>query len=294
MGGGSYSYSRASVTSQSYVSQSRETVFHNRRMPKDMDPKGLVFRESCDSDEHPESFPIIIGLDITGSMGHVPETLIKNDFKEIMKGIMESGIKHPQVLFCGFGDHLCDNAPFQVGQFESSDTLLDHWLKSIYLEGGGGGNGQEDNLIPWYLGAYHTKTDSMICRDKRGVLITIGDDGIQRNISSSEITSIFGSNVSEKPSLTAKEIYQEASKKWDIWHINLCYGRSSSYHSREYDIYKELGFDMSKFLEMSHDASGIKDTITKIILDSWSSEGQNCLETSDMESDLKPLSHPLL
>lgn len=33
-------------------------------------------RECRDSEEHPESLPIIIALDVTGSMGMVPHSLI--------------------------------------------------------------------------------------------------------------------------------------------------------------------------------------------------------------------------
>lgn len=142
MGGGSYSYYNASMRSHSLRSSSvsREEIFRNRCMNEEMDIKGKT-RESCDSEEHPESFPVIIALDVTGSMGMVPEKLVKEGFPEIMKKLMDEGIDNPQVCFVGIGDFTCDNAPIQVGQFESSDELTEKWLTSLFLEGGGGGNG---------------------------------------------------------------------------------------------------------------------------------------------------------
>lgn len=81
--------------------------------------------------------------DTTAVLKVLPEYLIKFGFPEIMKKIMDEGIEHPQVCFLGIGDHYTDIAPIQVGQFESSDELLDKWLKIIWLEGHGGGNGGE-------------------------------------------------------------------------------------------------------------------------------------------------------
>lgn len=33
-----------------------------------MDPKGVKFREARDNPDHPETVPVVIGLDVTGSM----------------------------------------------------------------------------------------------------------------------------------------------------------------------------------------------------------------------------------
>ena len=79
MGAGHYSYATARMRSVSYSEVSREEIFVNRTMDSKMDPKNVV-RECCETDEHPDTLPIIIGLDVTGSMGHVPEALIKKDF----------------------------------------------------------------------------------------------------------------------------------------------------------------------------------------------------------------------
>lgn len=219
MGGGFYSYSSASTRSNYLRSSnvSREEIFHNRKMSKDMDIKGKV-RESCDGVDHPKSFPIIIALDVTGSMGVVPENLIKEGFPEIMKKIMDEGVQDPQVCFVGIGDHYTDDAPIQVGQFESSDELTEKWLKDIWLEGGGGGNGFEGYSLAYYFAARHTKIDSFAKRNKKGVLITIGDDACNGSISKSVCKDLFGEGEAE---ITTSAILEEAKKQWDVYHINL-------------------------------------------------------------------------
>jgi hypothetical protein len=98
-----------------------------------MDPRGVRIREARDSEEHPESFPIIIALDETGSMGHIPEIIVKKILPDIMESIMNAGVKDPQICFMGIGD-CCFNeeAPLQVGQFESSDELMRNGLLRFY------------------------------------------------------------------------------------------------------------------------------------------------------------------
>ena len=150
MGGGAYLGDRYKATTKSmgYDTKGTSEIF-STSMSRDMNPAEILIRESRDSEEHPESFPIILALDVTGSMGVVPTQLIKEGLPTIMGRIIESaGIKDPQLLFVAVGDHKCDKAPLQVGQFESSDELLHKWLSSVWVEGRGGGNGGESYMLP--------------------------------------------------------------------------------------------------------------------------------------------------
>jgi hypothetical protein len=182
-----------------------------------MNIKGKV-RESCDSEEHPKSYPIIIGLDVTGSMGQVPENLIKEAFPEIMKAVMDKGVEHAQICFVGIGDHYSDDAPIQVGQFETSDELTEKWLKAIYIEGGGGGNNGESYQLAWYFAAYHTKIDSFEKRGIKGTLITIGDEPCHSSVQGSVLKQLFGEGEGE---MLTSQLLKDVQKKWDIYHINV-------------------------------------------------------------------------
>ena len=166
--------------------------FKSRSVTREMTTVGLDFRESRDSEEHPKSVAIMIGLDVTGSMGSVPEHLVKHGLPHMMDEIIKAGEPDPQVLFMGIGDHEFDRSPLQVGQFESSDELLDKWLMDTYLEGGGGGNDGESYMLAWYFAARHTKIDCWEKRKEKGFLFTIGDEHNLPSIPGPVLEKIMG------------------------------------------------------------------------------------------------------
>lgn len=221
MGSGSYSSVNRSVRADSlgYNTLSAEEIFTQRGISNEMNPYGLGIRESRDSAEHPESLAIIIALDETGSMGRIPHDLVKEGLPSIMDKIINAGIAHPQVLFLGVGDHKSDNAPIQVGQFESSDPLLDHWLTTVYLEGNGGGNGGESYSLAHYVAAFHTSIDCFEKRGQKGILFTIGDEPNHAGYPAQVIKNLFG--VGEAGSYTSAELIAKAQEKYHVFHINL-------------------------------------------------------------------------
>lgn len=226
MGGGSYSYlsahTRSTERSRAYshlsVSEAMEHAFTQKHIDPEMVINGKV-RESRDSQEHPNSFPIIIALDTTGSMGHIPMDLIKGSFPEIMKSIIDAGIPDPQVCFVGVGDCYFDDAPVQCGQFESSDELMEKWFQKVYLEGGGGNNPGESYNLAWYFASRHTVTDSWEKRHKKGVLITIGDEPCLAEIPQSNITGLFGDGA--QSGILSSTLIEEASEQWELYHIHM-------------------------------------------------------------------------
>lgn len=230
MGGGSYSTSAR--TTRAYASgfytKSNAQLFSNN-LNKEMNPNGVKIRESCDSKEHPNSLAIILALDTTGSMGSIPKTLIRDGLPGIMDGIINSGIADPQVLFVGVGDHECDSVPLQVGQFESSDTLLDKWLTSLYLEGGGGGNAGESYLLAWYFAALHTKIDCFDKRGEKGFLFTIGDEPVLKELPSTAIKGIMGKDGC--PDYDALELLDMARANYNVFHIHVKEGSNGTYQS---------------------------------------------------------------
>ena len=193
-------------------------------MDPEMNPLNINVRESCDSEEHPESFPIIIALDETGSMGKVPKYLIDNTLPDCVASIMKAGIDNPQICFMAFGDveGCYEEAPLQVGQFESSDELMEKWLRKVDLEGKGGGNNGEDPHMCWYFAAKHIKTDALEKRGIKGCLITISDEPIHKTLPKEAITHYIGDECGED--LATSFIYRECAEKWDIYHIHVEHG----------------------------------------------------------------------
>ena len=197
MGYGSYSYDAHESLVKSRAHKSRDEVFAQRSVHPLMDPHGVKFRESRDSAAHPFSIPIMFALDVTGSMGAIPELLAKKELPHFMKTLLAAGVTDPQVLFMFVGDFASDDAPLQVGQFESAAEEMDRWLTWSYLEGGGGGNGCESYDLAMYFAARHTVTDSLEKRHRRGYFFMTGDEKPYPVTSSRAVKPIIADGLTE-------------------------------------------------------------------------------------------------
>ena len=220
MGGSSVSSSQwKSYTKSTNVAGATSTrqVYTNNKIKDALNPRKFDFRESRDNTAQPISTPIIIGLDITGSMEHLMLGMSKG-IGDFVAGVFEKDIvQGPQVCLMGVGDVLCDDSPIQITQFESDTKILDQ-LKEIYFEQGGGGNGEESYHVPWYYAAKHVKTDAYEKRNQKGILITIGNDGTPNGLSSRAIKEFIGK---EDRDYSSKELLSLAYDKFEIYHIHM-------------------------------------------------------------------------
>ena len=224
MGASFYDIGERSLRSESvgYSSKSVDEVFTQQRLKiahESMIPKGIKKRECRDSAEHPATIPIILNLDVTGSMLSIPADLIKEGLPKMMGGLIQNGAADASLLFTAIGDHECDRFPLQVGQFESGDAELDLWLTRSYLEGGGGCNAGESYLLAHYFAAFHTETDAYSKRGKRGFLFTVGDEPGLRTLPGRVIDEIMGTTGSK--TYSDKELVSEAQKMYECYHLVL-------------------------------------------------------------------------
>lgn len=181
-------------------------------------------RESRDSSEHPTSNPIIIGLDVTGSMSGVLDTVVKNVNTLITTIYEENLVPHPQIMFIGFGDIEMDRVPAQVTQFESDIRLLTQ-LQEIYFERGGGGNGYESYTLPWHIANIFTSIDSLEKRGIKGTLFTIGDEPLNPILTKDDLNR---HGISTQEDIHTQQLFDDVSKKYNIYHINVKERVSSS------------------------------------------------------------------
>lgn len=262
MGGGTYCSTTRTLRAENlgYMTKPPSEIFQQKTVNNAMNPFGVDMRESRDSAEHPNSLAIIIALDLTGSMGSIPHFLVKDGLPHIMETIINSGIKDPQVLFLGVGDHECDNAPLQVGQFESSDELLDKWLTTIYLEGGGGGNNGESYHLAWYFAGKHTAIDCFEKRKQKGFLFTIGDEPVLPNIPGNSLKGIMGKAQQDNDN-PALALLAKAREKYNVYHIHLKEGSNGS-RQDVMDGWKQL---MGDHLIIIDDKRNVADAISKIV-----------------------------
>ena len=225
MGSSSYSHDAYSYFSSSAKTKSVDDVFiqnKTKTIATTMDPKGITFREARDSATHPESIAIMIWLDVTGSMGKIPEIIVKEKLDKIMSTLIDHDVKDAAVFFGAFGDHntgyRSDNYPLQVGQFESGTDELVKCLSSVYIEGGGGGNSMESYCLGHFFAGKHTSIDCYEKRGKKGFLFTIGDEMNHTLFSAEDQIKIFGYEQAED--VTDKQMLEMAQRMYNVFHIH--------------------------------------------------------------------------
>lgn len=114
-------------------SYSNQDMFKARNIDSALNPKNVI-RECCDTEEHPNTIPVILALDVTGSMGQAAVEVAKK-LNVIMTKLYEK-VTDVEFLIMGIGDLACDSCPIQASQFES-DIRIAEQLDKIYFEFGG-------------------------------------------------------------------------------------------------------------------------------------------------------------
>lgn len=219
MGGGTWSDDAYRTLAKDYSTKTRDQVFTSKTINADMNPRGVKFRESRDSDVHPNSLAIAVNLDVTGSMGNIPEQLIKHKLGVLLNTLIDHGVPDAHVLFAGIGDHYSDSSPLQVGQFEAGTDELNKWLTSIYLEGNGGGQTMESYMLAWLFAARHTSIDCYEKRNEKGFLFTIGDEWVHPTLEAAKIKELLGYDVGED--ISTVQLLSEAQRMYNVFHLHI-------------------------------------------------------------------------
>lgn len=221
-------YTTATSTVRSFADLSAlnvQEIYKADHLDPMLNPKNII-REARESEDHPTIYPIILGLDVTGSMSH-SLVMCASKLDEIMSELYKK-IEGVQFCMVGIGDFLYDSAPFQCTQFESDIRILDQSCK-IYQERGGGGNNVESYTAAWYFGLHHTDLDCWKHGEK-GLIITIGDEGCPSYLPRNRVNEVFGDSI--ETDVETNKLYQEALEKFDIYHIAITNNSSYDYHKK--------------------------------------------------------------
>ena len=225
--------SYASTTN--YRSASRAEVF-SHKVGEKLDPRnvkvgkgdrvGLQLRESIISDLNPRPTPIILGLDVTGSMGTVAELIAKEELPKLMTGIHETGVvTDPHIMFMGIDDVFAQgHGALQVSYFEPDLRIVEQ-LRQMWLVGNGGGNGSESYDLAWYFAGKYTYLEGFEKQGRKGFLFTFGDEPAPfRTVTKSDLRTIFGpGDYEDAPPASSLKAAQE---KFDVFHIIVERGRA--------------------------------------------------------------------
>lgn len=205
------------------TSASNQDMFTSRRINELLKPYN-VMRECRDSEEHPNTLPIVLALDVTGSLGQAAVEIAKK-LNVIMTKLYDDNNSDIEFMIMGIGDLYCDNAPIQISQFES-DIRIAEQLDKLWFEFGGGGNFSESYTAAWYMGSRHCDLDCWK-RGQKGIIITIGDERLNPSLPKSSLEQATGDSLEADVETT--DLYNEASEKFDIYHIHVN-------HNRDWDI----------------------------------------------------------
>lgn len=232
MGGGSWTTSAFTVYTSSTknctvdalenTAYSAQEFYHSKKIADELNPYNVI-RECRDSEEHPNTFPVILALDVTGSMGDA-SVRVAQKLNQIMTDIYNNrDVKDVEFCVMGIGDVAYDRAPIQISQFES-DVRIAEQLDKVFFEGGGGGNYYESYTAAWYMGVHHCELDCWK-RGEKGVIITLGDELPNPSIPR-RIGEVVGDSL--QGDVETKELVKEATEKFNIYHVSVD-DRSSSY-----------------------------------------------------------------
>lgn len=276
MGGGawttsaytSYLNSTRGIDSDSIKASNVNQFYTARTIDPALDPKGVTVRECRDSEEHPKTIPIILGLDVTGSMGSACAAVARQLDKIITN--LYADVKDVEFMVMGIGDFAYDSAPLQVSQFESDVRICDQ-LGKIWFERGGGGNAFESYTAAWYFALKHTDLDCWE-RGKKGIIITMGDEPLNPYLPGREFERIFGYGGQD---INTEDLYKLVTEKYDVYHIIITDNASSGryYLNRNKETWGKLLDGQHLFVDTSDELPEIIHDIVVAHVDDTGSVG---------------------
>lgn len=222
MGSGSFDPGAYRAYTATTSGKATDDIYAARAINKLLNPKGVKLRESRDSTDNPNATPVIVAIDVTGSMGMIADVLARKGLGTLFTEIIDrKPITDPHLMFMAVGDANCDRAPLQVSQFEADNRIVEQ-LTQIFIEHGGGGNNFESYNLPWYFAAAHTEHDSLVKRGKRGYLFTVGDEEAPKNLTKAQIKEFVGDELEHE--MTTEELLGNAQRSYDVFHIVIAEG----------------------------------------------------------------------
>ena len=255
-----------------------QQIFTQRGLHCRLNPRN-VMRECCDSKDHPYTVPVILALDVTGSMGAASAEVARK-MNEVMTRLYGS-IRDVEFLIMGIGDLSYDRAPIQISQFES-DIRIAEQLDLVYMEHGGGGNAFESYTAAWYMGLYHTKLDCLK-RGRKGLIITMGDETMNPYLPREPLQQATGDTL--QADVETKALYGQVKEKYEIYHMHVCHRQPDRLQEQAMATFGSL---LPEGHVLTVDLDDISDQLVKIITDFAAGQDTDVSGMPEISWDIRP------
>lgn len=223
MGGGAWdsnayhssTASRAATGTPAFSYTKSATSVHANLNPARINSKPFGKLESRDSTEHPNSNPVLVCFDVTGS-----NSARAVDFQKRLPNLMDLLNKYladPQVAVAANDDYKVEGVnSVQISDFESDNRVDDH-IRNIWLVNDGGGNDGESYDLLLYAAARKVVLDSVEKRGKKGYMFMYADEPIFKHVSKAEVKDVFGDAIEKD--IPIAEVIEEARRNFNVFLI---------------------------------------------------------------------------
>jgi len=208
-------------------------------------------------------FPIVVIVDVTGSMKTFPGIIFEKLcilYNEALFFIPDELKESFEISFSAIGDAYSDNAPLQITDF-AEGAELDENIKSLYCEGGGGGQSRETYELAAYYYLNHCDMPNAL-KTPKPMLIFVGDEGFYSKINRQHILDLIGDK--KKTDLVAKNVFAKLREKFNVYILRLQYGSSPDGANERIHKSWQGALGEEKVIEMP-DPRRIVDTILGLI-----------------------------
>lgn len=216
-GSGTYDYGSArakydKTAADAGLTGSRD--YSRKRAPdmKLVDPRGKVI--SSDSTD-----PIIIGVDVTGSMASWPGQIF--DRLPLLYQTLAKYRPDAEFAFAAIGDATVDSYPLQVSNFSKDPKELEKIVRALGCEGGGGGHITES----YELFGYFMKENCKTLKATSPFLLIYGDEHFYDGVDPKQVKRYIGSEL-QNP-LPSKQLWQDLMQQFNLYFLQKPYGSSS-------------------------------------------------------------------
>eukprot|EP01124_Arcella_intermedia_P033681 TRINITY_DN8145_c0_g1_i1.p1 TRINITY_DN8145_c0_g1~~TRINITY_DN8145_c0_g1_i1.p1 ORF type:complete len:294 (+),score=67.95 TRINITY_DN8145_c0_g1_i1:40-921(+) len=220
MGGGYYDREVASVASTTRVNSTEaDKAFSSRALDPQLNPFQRAIHSTGQT-------PIVICVDVTGSMGKWPKVIwdkLPMFFGQLM---MKSYVPNPVFSFCAIGDAYGDNSPLQVTEF-ASGTVLDDLITKLHIEGGGVGLQSEHET--YELAAYYYSNFCYFDVEptQKPLFFITGDEHFYDQLNGEQVGKLItGEKIGD---VSSESVWAALREKFNVFHLHkiLDYGGPS-------------------------------------------------------------------